>query len=635
MELIQRLARWSRTRLGGASGAPEEDTRAAGFGDRVALGLPTLRRNAPGVPHPEHSGRLSIYWALPGFLPVPHHWTSRLTDGGDGTLIRNSEVSAPQTGAFEDYTSQDLVVQGRYFHAASDLDPISALADLASLLEMPHAEVTAVPDWGENSTLAMILPEEIAKAASGDGPESSASPSSVDAERLRDSEGEPEVDPEGAPEEWQPLLHRTFVHLVVALPEPQSPEELEAAVAEAVELVHSTYRAIHATTGVGLQLPVPETHHMHMLVGMDRVAVHGGEGDTVQGPFDGTDDRTGLEALWGLGMYSPRIAYLAESRVVSEENLPTLVRAEIEASQHTPRSLVFDLRNQAVAAARVTGDPRTAVVMAAATCESWADLLLGALLWEEGCTPEEAVDVLSAKREAKPRLLQLLGPRLKGSWDVGLVPALAAWDRHVRLARNRVVHTGGLPSLRLAERSLDAMFGFIGLTVDRLCEAPVRSRYPMATLLIANRVSIEARGGWTRRMRSAADEADALSLNGVFDRWYTVVTNLQLMDHMRPEPDHEARVELVRLVDGRDYWVQHDWDSKMARLVETIGEAAEFAKSQTAPADEVSTSYSFDQCFEFVPVGEWVPEHRLWPRVALMRDPNLWDIPPDAPAGGT
>ena len=632
--MLRRLARWSQVYLRRAPAVQAENPRFVGFGDRIDLGLAASRRYAPGVPRPELLGRLSIYWALPGFLPVPHQWTSRLADGGDGTLIWNSQVSAAQPGVFEEYVSQDLVVQGRYFHAPRDLDPISMLADLASFLQMPHTAATSVPDLGADSTLVVIFPEEEVQAGGERAPESSVTPLSPDSESCRDGEGEWAGEPEDEPEEPQALTHRTFVHLVVALPDPQDSDALEGAVAEAVELVHSTYRAMHATTGVGLPLPVPETHHMHMLVGMDRMVIHGGERDTVQGPIGATGDRTGLEALWGLGMYSPRIAYLAESRVVSEEDLPTLMRAEIEASQHSPRSLVFDLRNQAVAAARVTGDPRTAVVMAAATCESWVDLLLGALLWEEGCTPEEAVDVLSAKRDAKPRLLQLLGPRLKGSWDVGLVPALAAWDRDVRLARNRVVHAGGLPTLSLAERSLDAMFGFIGLTLDRLCEAPARSRYPMATLLIANRVSIEARGGWTRRMRSAADEADALSLHGVFYRWYTVVTNLQLIDHMRPEPDPQARVELVRLVDGRNYWVQHDWDSEMARLVEVTQEAAEFAKSQTAPADGVSRSYSFDQRFEFVPIGEWVPEHRLWPRVALMRDPDLWDIPPGAPAGG-
>jgi hypothetical protein len=89
-------------------------------------------------------------------------------------------VSAPQPGVFEEYTSQDLVVQGRYFHAARDLDPISMLADLASFLQMPHTAATSVPDLGADSTLAVIFPEEEDQAAGERAPESAVKPFSVD-----------------------------------------------------------------------------------------------------------------------------------------------------------------------------------------------------------------------------------------------------------------------------------------------------------------------------------------------------------------------------------------------------------------------------------------------------------------------
>lgn len=593
-------------------------------------------RAAPGVETEVPSGRLSVYWLLPETLPLPTGYTSTLVDTHDGSLFRDSRVhrpdassSGPSDDADADWSTldssdllhRDLVAAARYTQGSSVSDAVTTLADLAHSSGLPHATFEGGPEWTGDDGFGVAY-------VSGEGETSSGvawpradpeDPAAADgrADGALDVEVEDRRDP--VMERLQGVLRtgggpRTVVHLVVAIdPEPTG-RDFDLAINEAVDLVHSTVVGIHEVTGYGWRQPMPEAEPLHLMTGLDRI------------------ENNELIPVWGLSLYAPRIQFHFPPVELNEEELGSLARAEIHAGQHSRRSLVADLRRAAVNAARRTADPRTAIVMSAATCESWIDLVIASMLWEEKKTPEEGAEELSRYRDSQQRLHQLLGPRLGGSWDLSKVPPLRAWDEDVREARNRVVHAGGLPSVRLGERSVNAMYAFLTYTLDRLCSSKTRNRYPISAVLLAHRVGLESRQGWTRKIRDAATEADTYALGEVFNHWYAAMEWILLPDRMRRPPDENARPELARLSDGRAYWIQHDWNAHLARLIDVDPELTRILDRQNPPNDpRISNSLSFDLIVPFEPVGDWVQEHRLFPRTALLRDPRRWDIPPDAP----
>ena len=172
----------------------------------------------------------------------------------------------------------------------------------------------------------------------------------------------------------------------------------------------------------------------------------------------------------------------------------------------------------------------------------------------------------------------------------------------------------------------------VRLILDRLAAPTTRNRYPMSALLVAGRAGLEPRGAWTQKIRQAADEADRLDMHGVLGRWYAATSELRLPDDMRRRAGAEAIVKLVVLEDDRTYWVQHDESSRLARPVLPRSDVSRHM--HVVQSSERADTYSFDDPPLVEPAGEWVQEHRLL-KVALMREPATWAIPPDAPQPGT
>lgn len=468
---------------------------------------------------------------------------------------------------------------------------ITAAADVAQHIGMPHtATQDGVPTW------ALFGFEEEADA--GD-----------------------DSDSETTFEEPTSLTHATVVHMIAAVPAEPTSEQVGEAFARCCELVQNSHRALHAVTHMGWSLPQPQSEALGVLIGLDTVTP------------------TGLEAKWPIGVYlTTRPEYHQRDSLTSDE-LVALSRATLNAEQHTPRAMVFDLQRHAVNAAHRTSDTRAAVIMSATACEAWIDLVLATLLWEEGLTPEQGHQEFARYRETPERMNRLLAPRLGGSWDNSRVPALKAWRTDVVLARNFVVHSGVLPSEARGRAAVDAMYDFFTLTLDRLCAPRPRKSYPTAALLIAESVGLSSRNAWTRHIRSTAEEIDRLQLDGVFARWYTAVTDLRIPAELRREPQEaDALPTLVRLKDGRIYWTLHERSLRVAALAVPADQKADAARRRDI--EKLSgPNESFTVSFELAPAmrrtGEWVSDHRLIPRTALMRDPELWDLPSDAPTAAT
>lgn len=525
-------------------------------------------------------GRASFYWTLPDYLPLPEGWVCHLQQRKDGSLLltSGSELSVgPEDDGF--------VAQVSFHHLASDTDAtiLSALS-VARAAGLPHSTGDhtgrEVPEWA-----AFEISDEAT------------------------------TETEGEDQGTTSLSHITVAHMVAALDESPSAAQVGAAFEQCLELLHCTHQGLHAVTGLGYGLPRAESEQLGILVGLDVLS-----------------DMC-LQARWPLGLYLIADPWRHQLDRLSATQLDALPRAELDAVQNSARSVVFDLQREAVAAARRTGDTRAAIVMAATACEAWTDLLLGCLLWEEGLTPEEACAEYGRYRDALERLNRLLAPRLGGNWDAKRQPALAAWRQDVAEARNFVVHAGASPKQSTALAAIDAMYGFLRFTLDRLCAPATRNRFPIAALLLAQRIGLEQRDGWSRRMKQAADEADPLDLPGVFGRWYSAVAYLRTPPGLRPSgQDADAISTLVRLLDGRIYWTQHDRRGRLARLATPETSDDEHLAALQKINGATSITVSFDDPPLLRPNGEWLPEHRLLPRVALMRDPALWDTPDYAPA---
>jgi hypothetical protein len=554
--------------------------------------------------HGPGPGRLHFFWPLLGpALRVPNGWTCRRVLGRDGVVVQTSRVEDDLGGLI----LADFVSQARYRRVergdrALRAAMLAAEQALPGLIELPVAG--GAPGWALWNA-ADDAGEPVEGGGAGDGDQA------VHGDEAGDGL---------AGEESSPADFLTVAHLVVAVSAEPALEDAARAFEEGVDLVHTTHRALYAQFLDALQLPTPESAETLSIVTALEVVEDGR-----------------LAPTWPLGLYLTH-SHGVRFEPMTEDDLARLGAAEAREAMHHPVMLLVDLRRQAFAAARRTGDTRTAVVMAATACETYVDVCLGSLLWEEGATPEEGAAEMSRYRETFPRLQSLLAPRLGGSWDPLVVPELREWRDIVAGGRNRVVHAGGLPSPGLADRACEAMLGLVRLIVDRLCTPKARTRFPMTALMLANRPALEARGGWTRRMRSAETDFDRLDLWGVFARWYNAVDELRLPPDGRRAPDASVVVvHAVALTSGQVYWLERDERAGLARLVEPSVDVAghEAAARRALEGSSVDgMTLSFDETPPVTPLSEWLQEHRLVPGVAVLREPALWYDPPDAPDDG-
>lgn len=539
----------------------------------------------------DRPGRLHFFWPLPDPpLRVPDGWTCRRTLAPDSTMLQESRIES-DLSAIESAT---FIAQARYLRQPAG-EPVPLMRTVAAISRTLLGFDTPI----EDSSFTIPRWAEFGSARFGSARE--ASQASQD-----------EIDPPASDAATPEAMWATVAHLVAATSSDPSADEVSAAFNECLDLVHTTHRGLHHVSGEPIQLPTPEAAPLGVAVALQVL----------------TDQ--GLENRWPPGLFMLNQNFLPAVEEMTSEELVYLEHAEVKNAAHRPTSLVLDLRREALAAAYLTGDTRTAVVMAATTCETFIDVTLAALLWEEVLTPEQGAAELERYRDTAERLWRLLAPRLGGSWDVTVQPALRGWRELIAMNRNRVVHAGGLPGKGLASAACDAMFPFIGYIMDRLCEPVNRAKYPISALLIAARPCLEARGGWTRRIRLAADEADDLDLQGVFGRWYSTVSELRLPPDVRQKPTR-GTIELVVTEGGNTYWIEHDRETSLARIVQPVTDIAQHLQSAQAQPHARGGTYSFSHSPDCSPVGDWVPDYRLVPGVALMRNPENWYEPPEAP----
>lgn len=139
----------------------------------------------------------------------------------------------------------------------------------------------------------------------------------------------------------------------------------------------------------------------------------------------------------------------------------------------------LDLRAEAERLLEREGDTRTSVIMLAASCEVLLDLLLLAMLWEDGSSAEVAADVFSNGNGIASRVKKLYAERIGGTWNLVQSGPVKNWLDSVADLRNRCVHGGYRPTPDRAEAAMSAADDLRLFIVERLKESKTARRFPL------------------------------------------------------------------------------------------------------------------------------------------------------------
>ena len=377
-----------------------------------------------------------------------------------------------------------------------------------------------------------------------------------------------------------------IAHAIVAVPDSIDIDQMQAANYDAMYLVQESVRAIHAATGEARPLPRLESASFGTIAALQRVS------------------GTKVSTVWHAGIVFPNETLLRTFQELDDAALEQLVDAEAAEGTADPMLRVLDIRRESRVALDA-GDTRAAVIMAALSCEMLITVLVSSLLWEEDCWPQEAAPMIEASRELRSRLVSIAGARLRGSWTDSHNQALSDWNRLVQKNRNRIVHAGDAPTVELADDAYQAMLDFESMILDRVANPVARKRYPLTALFLAKHAGLERRDAWTRSMRETAAAAEKDRLLAVFTRWLDATTYLRMSPELRDTPS-QGIVKFAMTRDRNSYWVEHDEEVDLARMVKAIGDVDVFERyawtRRDDPADPRYTA-SFDPSPRVKPSG--------------------------------
>jgi hypothetical protein len=297
-------------------------------------------------------------------------------------------------------------------------------------------------------------------------------------------------------------------------------------------------------------------------------------------------------------------------------------------------SLYLSLMREARLAAVRRGDYRTAAIMAGAAAESFLDMLLLHLMWEECATPADAARVFAdPRRGLQARITKDLAPRVGRSWDLTKPGAPHDWHVHVYGLRNRAVHSAYFPTHAEIDSSLDALEKLVAFVVDALLRPDRIARYPRTAISLAGQEGVESRGLWVGTLKRIAEDPAEPDWMESFNRWSAAV-DLQRRLHSgvatpTPEAD-EAVVLAIFGPDGSTEWVLHHRETRMAAptatpteaesgpvassLHELVSRLREHGLVERRSAAMAWTSHGLEA------TGDWVPEYLLVPEASLMLD---------------
>ncbi|GKV73577.1 hypothetical protein [Pseudarthrobacter sp. NCCP-2145] len=295
----------------------------------------------------------------------------------------------------------------------------------------------------------------------------------------------------------------------------------------------------------------------------------------------------------------------------------------------SPFTRHLDLYRQGcVALAR--GNTRECVVMLATAAESFVNVLLAHMQWEECLTPELSVQEWSPSLEH--RIKNSFHNRLGGVWNVSVPGPVQDWERQVAAIRHRVVHAGYKPSMEEARSSLSTLNNFVSFCGDRLAHGGNLKKYARTALSMIGVEGLKRRGRYTRAVRDLQNDSSEPKWDEVFARWFETQTRcIQDLSFPRQSELAKASIFLVfhSLADYR--WIASAGNTGQASQVDielTAGTADPVLaiRASLSAADKehivfpVSVSVSRDGVEAVKQLTDWVEEYHLLPMHGVMRD---------------
>lgn len=190
---------------------------------------------------------------------------------------------------------------------------------------------------------------------------------------------------------------------------------------------------------------------------------------------------------------------------------------------HSPSAIVYDLLRRADAALHA-GQPETAVVNYAITCEYLVTNLALSVAWESAAdVVDEDVEAAAANLElwkASPhQLLKRCNGIGQGSWEMDTDGVISAWLTNVVDLRNRLVHRGERTTMDHAQLARESAAHLVQLVKERLVKAP---GYPKTRAQFTGRPSVEQWASKKRRpshLQRLGDRETYLEQSEEFRKW--------------------------------------------------------------------------------------------------------------------
>jgi hypothetical protein len=190
--------------------------------------------------------------------------------------------------------------------------------------------------------------------------------------------------------------------------------------------------------------------------------------------------------------------FAASPKLIPQDKLDETMLVLRRARREDPFTTSVRNRWSSDRALHVEGDASGAVVTAAIASEVLFNTVLLSMAWEEGMSASDAAIWF---RESLPKRLRThYGKRLGGNWDTYAgTTAMGKWYRELYQCRNRVVHTGHLPSMNEAKAAVEARDAAEEFVVSRLVDG--RNRHPRTVLMVSGIPGLQRRGLYSGQIK--------------------------------------------------------------------------------------------------------------------------------------
>lgn len=343
------------------------------------------------------------------------------------------------------------------------------------------------------------------------------------------------------------------------------------------------------------------------------------------GVRDGDKPPDDKSSMMGFYLVPGNLRHISPPQELTEE---LLARVHEAGQSPDPLLAYTDLYNQAMVALHRHGSTRECIVMLGTASEALVDMLLALLHWERGLTPEESA--AKWRESVEKRVTAVLPGLIGGHWSVAANGPVQEWHSQVYSLRNRVVHSGYMPTEPECALAFAGLNQLVSHIADRLMDRSQLSRFPRTvTLLFSNRWESTPKPQWLQDLQ---DDPSEVKWSHTAARWMEA-QRLCRADRVVPRAPSADRAELAAVATSTDEAtfvlvlidpdtalactarpVSDDWFESALKTLRLLASRHDFSLG------EMVVSVPRDASGDVVPDGPWIDRYHLVPSVGVMVD---------------